>query len=145
MQMSVGGQFAQLSKSGPTVTCASWGDLSDLLTLTLALDGIPSSVIPEAPQSVEENMITRGNLQNGVEDFRQTFSKVARAASFTFLLLFFFKIFPILPGRVWRWSITWPDRRSDFWTESRFWCFVCPFHRSNHLPGQRLWFPRGRV
>lgn len=38
-------------------------------------------------------MITRGNLQNGVEDFIQTFSKVARAASFTFLLLFFFKSF----------------------------------------------------
>lgn len=28
MQMSVGGQFAQLSKSGTTPTCASWGGLA---------------------------------------------------------------------------------------------------------------------
>lgn len=81
MQKSVGGQFAQLSKSGTTVTCASWGDLSDLLTLTLALDGIPSSVITEAPQSVEENTITHKNLSNWVEDFIQTFPKVARDRS----------------------------------------------------------------
>lgn len=64
MQMSVGGQFAQLSKSGTTVTCASWGDLSDLLTLTLALDGIPSSVITEAPQSVGEK---NDNAQKSAE------------------------------------------------------------------------------
>lgn len=59
MQTSVGGQFAQLSKSGTTVTWAGGGDLSDLLTLTLASDGIPSSVVSEAHRSVEENTITQ--------------------------------------------------------------------------------------
>lgn len=64
MQMSVGGQFAQLSKSGTTVTCASRGHVSDLLALTLTLGGIPSSVITEALHSAGER---RDNAHNSAE------------------------------------------------------------------------------